>query len=64
MKGKIPNLVVILILTTLTSVVWISLSIYRAVVVKPAEVIPDEISQTLDPNLNQDIINQIVNKND
>ena len=61
MKNKIPNIVTILILTTLTAIMWISLSVYRAVVVKPSLVVPDEISKPLVPFLDQDIIRDIQN---
>lgn len=59
MKHKIPNLVTILILTTLTAVMWISLNIYRAVTVKPSPAVPKEISEPLDPNLDLDAIQAI-----
>lgn len=62
MKTKIPSLVTILILTVITSVMWISLSIYREVVVKPTSVVAKEISQSLNPNLDQNTINEIVNR--
>ncbi|MEK7550602.1 MAG: hypothetical protein AAB535_02355 [Patescibacteria group bacterium] len=64
MKNKIPNIVTILILTTLTAIMWISLSVYRAVVVKPSLVVPDEISKPLVPFLDQDIIRDIQNRNE
>lgn len=59
MKRKIPSLVTILILTTLTSVMWITLSIYRAIATEPAAVVPEEISRTLNPELDQGTISEI-----
>ena len=64
MKNKIPNIVTILILTTLTAIMCIYLSGYRAVVVKPSLVVPDEISKPLVPFLDQDIIRDIQNRNE
>jgi len=59
MKRKIPSLVTILVLTTLTSVMWITLSIYRAITTEPAAVVPEEISRALDPELDQGTISEI-----
>lgn len=64
MKNKIPSLVSILILTTLTVILWISLNIYRAITVKPTEAVPKEVSLPFEPNLNQDVINDIESRND
>lgn len=59
---KLPNLISILILTLLTAIVWISLSIYRAFTIKPAPVVPQEVSEPLTPTLDTDTINQIKGK--
>lgn len=50
-KNKLPNLVVILVLTLVTGVVWISFSIYRALTTKPAPAVPEKISSPLNPTL-------------
>ncbi len=58
-KTKLPNIVSVLILTLITSVMWISFNVYRAFTTKPAPVVPAEISEPLTPTLDTDAINQI-----
>jgi hypothetical protein len=58
-KNKLPSLVSILILTLLTSVVWVSLSVYWAVKTKPPESVPKAVSEPLTPTLDQDTISKI-----
>lgn len=58
-NNKLPNLVSILILTLLTVIVWISLSIYRALTLKPVAPVSQDISQPLNPSLDTDTINKI-----
>lgn len=61
-KNKIPNLVSILILTLITSIFWISLSVYRAFTIKPAESVPEEISNPIDLSWNQSAIDKVETK--
>lgn len=49
----------ILILTLITTVAWVSLSIYHAVTVKTPSTVPDTISKSLNPSLNTNAINGI-----
>ena len=56
---KIPNLISVLILTLLTSILWVSFSVYRAFAVKPAESVPEPISNPLSPTLEVGVIKQI-----
>lgn len=58
-KNKLPNLITILILTLITVVVWISLSIYRALSKKPDPSVPQEVSQPLTPTLDMDSVGKI-----
>ncbi len=58
-KSKLPNLVSILILTVLTSIMWISFSVYRAVTTKPAANVSQVISEPLTPTLDTETINKI-----
>ena len=58
-KSRLPNLVSILILTVLTSLMWISFSVYRAVTSKPAPNVPQVISEPLTPTLDTDTIDKI-----
>ena len=59
MKTKLPSLVSILILTLLTSVLWVSLSVYRALTTRPEPPIDSEILNPLTPTLDQDTIEKI-----
>lgn len=56
MKNKLPSFVTILILTLITTLAWISFSVYRAISVKPAPVVPKEISEPLNPTLDSKTI--------
>jgi len=58
-KDKLPSLVSILILTLLTSIVWVSLSVYWALTAKPAESVPKTVSDTFTPTLDQGAIDKV-----
>jgi hypothetical protein len=53
-KTKLPNIVAVLILTLITVVMWVSFSIYRAVVSAPSAVVPAAVSQPLTPTLDSE----------
>lgn len=59
MKNRLPSLVTILVLTLVTSLAWIAFSIYRAITVKPAPVVPKDISQPLTPTLDTKTIDEL-----
>ena len=61
-KGKLPSLVVILILTLITSAMWVGLSVYRAFAVKPAASVPQDVSQELNPSLDTTTLSKVGNK--
>ena len=58
-KNKLPSLVTIMILTLITSILWVSLSTYRAFTAKPSESVPKEISDPITLTLDQDVIKKI-----
>jgi len=58
-KPALPKPITILILTLLTSVLWVGLSIYRTVTVKPPAPVPEEISKPITPSLNTAVIQKI-----
>lgn len=58
-KSPLPKPITILVLTLLTALVWVSLSIYRAITVKPAATVSENISKALNPSLNTDVIQKI-----
>lgn len=58
-NAKLPSFVSILILTLITSLVWVSFSVYRALTVKPAPIVPKEISEPLTPTLDTETINNL-----
>lgn len=62
MKTKLPSLITILVLTVLTSIVWISLGVYRALTAEPSPSVPEEVSQPLTPTLDINTINDIKSK--
>jgi hypothetical protein len=56
---KLPSFVILMILTLITTVFWISFSVYRVFTEKESPVVPEEISQPLDPKLDTGIIEGI-----
>ena len=58
-KDKLPSLITILVLTLLTSILWVSFSVYRAITTKPAESVPSAVSDPITPTLDQNEINKI-----
>lgn len=58
-KNKLPSLVAIIVLTLLTSIVWVSLNIYWAFTAKPDVAVPDEISKPITATLDQATIQKI-----
>ena len=59
---KLPSIMSILILTAITSVMWVSFSVYSAFTTKPAPVVPQEVSEPLTPTLNQSVMSEIESK--
>ncbi len=57
--NKLPSLISILILTLLTSVLWVSFNVYRALTAKPDPAVSAEILKPLTPSLDIATINQI-----
>lgn len=58
-RNKLPSLITVLILTLVTTVMWVSLSIYRAFSQKPTPSVPQEIVNPLTPTLDQKTMTQI-----
>ena len=58
-KNPLPKPITILVLTLLTTVVWVGLSIYRAVTVKPSATVSEEILKPINPIINTAGIDQI-----
>lgn len=56
---KLPSIIILLILTAITAVFWISFSVYR-VFTKPKPInIPNEVIAPINPNLDLDTLNEI-----
>ncbi len=51
-----------MILTLLTSILWVSLNVYRSFTVKPDTTVPAKISEPLTPSLDQNAILKIESK--
>lgn len=58
-KSKVPGLITILIMTLITSVMWVGFSIYRSLTTKPAPNVPAPISQPLTPSLDSATIEKM-----
>jgi hypothetical protein len=59
MKTKLPSLVAILVLTVLTSVLWISFGVYRALTTEQTPSVPADVSEPLTPTLDKNTIDAI-----
>lgn len=58
-KSKIPGLITILIMTLITSIMWIGFAVYRAFTNKPATNVPQAVIQALTPTLDNSAISKI-----
>jgi hypothetical protein len=58
-KKKLPTIVQIAILTTITTIIWIAFDVYRALTFKPAPPLSVEIINSLDPNLDQSSLDKL-----
>lgn len=58
-KQKIPRMIPLALLTTVTVVLWVFLDIYRYFRKAPPVVVPEEIITPLDPSLDMNILSNI-----
>lgn len=61
-NNKLPNIVILLILTLITTLFWISFNVYRVFTTKPDAVVPQEISLPIDPKLDTNTLDMIKSK--
>ncbi|EKE06363.1 MAG: hypothetical protein ACD_19C00016G0036 [uncultured bacterium] len=61
-QKKLPSIIILLILTLITILFWISFSIYSAFSNKPEPVVTEDVIKQLDPKLDIETINIIRNK--
>ena len=61
-KNKLPNLVVLMILTLITAIFWIRFSVYRAFSVETSVTVPDEIIAPLTPKLDTTVVEEMKNR--
>jgi hypothetical protein len=62
-KNKLPNIIILLILTAITVVFWVSFSVYRVFSEKPSETVPEELLLEINPRLDEATIKTINEKN-
>lgn len=58
-KPKTPNLVTVVILTTITVVFWVLFTVYRAFTQRPTPTVPPEILEPLTPDLDSAVLAKI-----
>lgn len=61
-KPKPPNLVTVVIITTITVVFWVFFTVYRVLVSEPDTVIPASLMQPVNPTLDIETLSSIRNK--
>ncbi len=62
-KTRLPNLIILLILTSITIVFWVVFSIYSAVSKPPNIELPNELLEDVNPKLDSETVNQIKSRN-
>lgn len=58
-KVSLPKPITILVLTLMTTVVWVGLSVYRAITVKPPATVSEDILKPLNPVIDASVIKQV-----
>lgn len=58
-KSSLPKPITLLVLTLITSIVWVGLSVYRAVTIQPPQTVPENISKSLNPVLNSSALDDV-----
>ncbi|MFZ5932483.1 MAG: hypothetical protein ACOYT7_00115 [Patescibacteria group bacterium] len=58
-KSKVPSLVTIAILTTITVLFWVGFSVYRIFTDEPEPNVPGEILEPVSPTLDSETIDKI-----
>ena len=56
---KLPSLVILMILSLITVLFWVSFSVYRVFTNKPAPIVPEEIIRDLNPTLDSSLIKEM-----
>lgn len=59
---KLPSIVILLILTAITVVFWVSFNVYRVFTKEEPVVVPSEITAPINPNLDMDTLDEIVKR--
>jgi len=58
-KEKVPNLVTLAILTTITVIFWVFFNIYREFTAKPAPIVPSELLESFSPKLDTEALDKL-----
>lgn len=58
-KRGLPNLVIVMILTLITSILWIFVGIYGILSKKPDIPVPAPILEPINPSLETDILDKV-----
>ncbi len=59
---KTPSIVTFMVLTLITSIIWVSFDIYRRFIDQTDPVVSEDILSQISPTLDMDTISQIKNK--
>jgi hypothetical protein len=59
MNKKMPSVVVLVVLTTITVVCWIGFSVYKALTTKPPVEVPQAVLNPIDPKLNDQYLERL-----
>lgn len=60
---KLPSLIILIILTSITILFWVSFNIYQAFTTNATPIVPEEILLQIDPKLDTKTIELIKNRN-
>lgn len=56
-KKKLPSLIILIVLTSITILFWISFSIYQVFTKEASPIVPEEVILQIDPKLDTNTLN-------
>ncbi len=61
-KKKLPNFIILIVLTLITALFWVSFSIYQVFKTEPTISVPEEVILKINPKLDMETVNLMKEK--
>lgn len=58
-NNKLPSIIILLILTAITVIFWVSFTVYRVFTKEDAYVVPEEIIKPIEPRLDTKTLDEV-----